>query len=279
MPTIAELLSEARARLAGADAAGDAELLLRHALGWSRGRLIADAHEPAPDAAAATFAGLVAARARGVPVAYLFGRREFWSLDLEVSDAVLVPRPDTELLVERALEALRGRAAPRIADLGTGSGAVGLAIASERPDAEVVLVDVSEAAAAVARRNAAALGLERVCVRIGDWVAPLAEPGGYDLIVSNPPYLASDDPHLEGPGLAHEPRLALVSGPTGLEALSAIAAGAPRFLKGGAPLLLEHGAEQGAAVRALLQASGLAGVETHRDLAGRERVTGGRATG
>ena len=253
----------------------DAELLLAHVLGVDRARLAALGERPLDDTAAGAFAALLARRAGGEPVAYLLGRRDFWTLTLEVGPDVLVPRPETELVVEIALAALAGRPAPAVLDLGTGSGAIGLAIARERPDAAVDLVDASTAALAVAERNRARLGLGNARVLAGDWFG--AVPGRrYDLVAANPPYLAADDPHLAAAELAHEPRLALVAGPDGLEALAAIAAAAPSRLVPGGRLVLEHGATQGAAVRALLEAAGLGEVATRRDLAGHERATAGR---
>lgn len=279
MPTVAEVLGAAREALSGAQAAGDAELLLGHALGWGRSRLLTYPEHPVDPGPLARFTALVNARAAGVPAAYLLGGREFWSLWLELDGQVLVPRPDTETLVELALHCLAGRRAPRIADLGTGSGAVGLALATERPDALVDLVDLSPAAVEVARRNAARLGLERVVVHLGDWYRGLPDGVRYDLLVANPPYLSCDDPHLTGPALAHEPRLALVAGPSGLECLGALIAGAAGRLEAGGWLCVEHGASQGDAVRALCLGAGLRSVTTQRDLAGHERATAGQVTG
>ncbi|MBS0396960.1 MAG: peptide chain release factor N(5)-glutamine methyltransferase, partial [Proteobacteria bacterium] len=224
---------------------------------------------------AAAFAALIERRAAGEPVAYLLGRRDFWTLTLEVGPAVLVPRPETELLVELALALLADRRAPAVLDLGAGSGAIGLAIASERGDAHVDLVESSAAALALAERNRARLGLANARLRAGDWYEPVAGRR-YDLIVSNPPYLAATDPHLAGPELRYEPRAALIAGATGLEALEAIAAGAAAHLVAGGAVLLEHGAEQGAPVRSLLASHGFTEVATRRDLAGHERATGGR---
>jgi release factor glutamine methyltransferase len=252
----------------------DAELLLAHVLGIERGRLVALDDRPLAAAEAGAFEALLARRAQGEPVAYLLGRREFWTLTLEVGAGVLVPRPETELVVEIALETLAGRAAPAVLDLGTGSGAIGLAIARERPDASVDLVDANAASLAVAERNRARLGLGNARLLAGDWFA--AVPGRrYDLVVANPPYLAADDPHLGTAELAHEPVAALVAGPSGLEALAAIAAKAPTHLVPGGRLVLEHGTTQGAAVRALLGDAGFTEVATRRDLAGHERATAG----
>jgi len=211
-------------------------------------------------------------RVQGEPVAYLTGRREFWSLELRVTPAVLVPRPETELLVERAL-ALAPPGAARVADLGTGSGAIALALARERPAWEIVATDVSTAALAVAAENARVLGLGRVDFRAGDWLAPL---GGqtFDLLLSNPPYVAADDPALLA--LAHEPALALTPGHDALHCLRLLARGAAPYLRAGGWLLLEHGADQGPAVRRELVAAGFTHVRSHRDLSAHERSTEGR---
>ena len=252
----------------------DAEVLLADALGVDRARLHVIGDDALAPGVAARFEELVARRASGAPVAYLTGRRDFWSLTLSVDAAVLVPRPETELLVEIGLAHLAGRAAPAVVDLGTGSGAIGLAIASERPDASVDLVDLSPAALAVAERNLAMLGLGNVRCLAGSWYGPVGDRC-YDLILANPPYLGDGDPHLQSPDLQHEPRLALVSGPGGLESLATVTAGAPDHLVPGGLLVLEHGAEQGAAVRSLLSANGFSAVTTRRDLAGLERATHG----
>ncbi|WP_374013321.1 peptide chain release factor N(5)-glutamine methyltransferase [Pseudoxanthomonas koreensis] len=256
-------------------ARADAESLFAHALGKDRAWLFAHATDTLTDAQAADVQALVARRAAGEPVAYLIGRRGFWTLDLEVCADTLIPRPETELLVELALERLDPEAPARVADLGTGSGAVALAIASERPMAAVVATDASPAALAVAQRNAQAHGLGNVWLRRGDWCQAL---GGerFDLVASNPPYIAQDDPHLVQGDLRYEPATALASGSDGLEAIRAIAAAAPAHLVPGGWLLLEHGLDQGVAVRALLQEAGLADVRTVRDLEQRDRVTLGR---
>jgi release factor glutamine methyltransferase len=211
-------------------------------------------------------------RIAGEPVAYLTGRREFWSLDLELTPDVLVPRPETELVVERALEALSGRASPAVLDLGTGSGAIALAIAHERPDADVTATDTSRAALAVAADNARRLGIGNLRMLEGSWFEPV---GGrrFEVVAANPPYVAAGDPALAA--LAHEPLAALVAGADGLEALAAIARAAPAHLQPGGRLVLEHGTRQGAAVRALLEGAGFVDVATRRDLAGHERVTEG----
>jgi release factor glutamine methyltransferase len=273
---IGAALARATARLAGVSTTPrlDAELLLAYLLHADRARLIVLAGEPLCPSIATAFEALVVRREAGEPVAYLLGRRDFWTLTLEVGPAVLVPRPDTELLVEIALESAAGRAAPRLLDLGTGSGAIGLALATERSDAAVDLVDASAAALAMAEANRLRLGLHNARTLLGDWFGPVAGTR-YDVIVSNPPYLATDDPHLSTPGLGHEPPGALVSGPTGLEALAVIAAAAPGHLVADGVVALEHGASQGEAVRELLLAAGFRAVRTRRDLAGLERATQG----
>ncbi|MGC8516976.1 MAG: peptide chain release factor N(5)-glutamine methyltransferase [Steroidobacteraceae bacterium] len=278
-PTLAALLVAARRRLAEAlcaDANGtpqlDAELLLAEVLGRSRAYLAAHP-EALPDAdAQRRFQDLIERRAAGEPVAYLLGRKGFWTFELEVSPAVLVPRPETELLIERVL-ALRPAAHGRVADLGTGSGAIAIALALERPGWTVVASDLSPEALTLARRNAARLAPGRIELHAGSWCAALPA-GAFDLLVSNPPYIAAADPAFGA--LRCEPALALVSGPDGLGALRQIIAAAPAHLTPGGWLLLEHGAAQGEAVADELAARGFVTVRTHRDLAGRERMTEGQ---
>lgn len=253
----------------------DAEWLLRHVLDVDAAWLVAHARDPLDGARAATFAALVARRAAGEPVAYLTGRRGFWSLDLCVGPGVLIPRPETERLVELALERLPRDHAARVADLGTGSGAIALAIAHERPRARVVAVDASADALAVASGNAARLGIGNVAFREGDWFGPLAGER-FELVASNPPYIIAGDPHLRQGDLRFEPAMALASGSDGLDAIRAIARDASSHLVDGGWLLLEHGHDQGAAVRALLREAGLTQVETARDWEARDRVTLGR---
>jgi release factor glutamine methyltransferase len=272
---VRNLLAAATKRLGGVDARVDAELLFAHALGRPRAWLYAwPEHEPLTSQCE-TFEQLVTARERGEPIAYLIGRREFWSLDLEVTPAVLIPRPETELLVEIALRRMPSDKEIRIADLGTGSGAIALALARERPLARVVATDASAAALDVARRNAARLGVDNVTFAQGDWCAALAG-ANLDLIVSNPPYVASGDAHLQTGDLRHEPRAALVSGSDGLDAIRRIVVDAPAHLDAGAWLLIEHGWDQAARVRALFESHGYTDVSSILDGAGHERVTLGR---
>ena len=271
----ADALAALRERLAGGSgsAALDAEILVAKALGVSRAALAADPGRALRAEELLTLESLARRRLAGEPVAYLTGRREFWSLELEVTPDVLVPRPETELLVERTLAAIAGAGRPAVLDLGTGSGAIALAVASARPDAVVTATDASAAALAVARRNALRLGLPNLRFVEGAWYAPIAG-ARFDAIASNPPYVAAGDVSLVA--LAHEPMLALAAGREGLEALAEVVAGARAHLVPGGALLVEHGSGQGAAVRRLCADAGLEGIETLADLAGHDRVTEGR---
>jgi release factor glutamine methyltransferase len=276
--TVGAALTRATQRLlvAGSSngaAALDAQLLLGHVLGFTRAQLVAHPERLLEPAAAARFLLLLERRAAGEPVAYLTGWREFWSLPLAVTDAVLVPRPETELLVERAL-ALLPRGAASVADLGTGSGALALALASERRQWRLVATDLSPAALALAHRNAQALGLPGIEFRHGEWYGALPPGERFDLLLSNPPYVAADDPALHS--LRHEPRLALTPGGDGFAALGRLVRGAAAHLKEDGWLLLEHGATQGAQLRAELVLHGFRHVRSHRDLAGHERATEGQ---
>ena len=274
-PTVASRLRAAAHRL-GEDGRAEAETLLAHAAGASRAWLYAHADDRLPADAAARFEALIAARIAGTPVAHLTGRRGFWTFDLAVSPDTLIPRAETERLVELALARLPPDRPLWVLDLGTGTGAIALALAAERPAARVVAVERSPGAAAVARGNAAALGLAaRVSVREGDWFDPVAGER-FDLIASNPPYIEDDDPHLSRGDLRFEPRTALASGADGLDDLRRIANAAPAHLAPGGWLLLEHGWRQGEAVRTLLRAAGFVDVYTALDLEARERVTLGR---
>jgi release factor glutamine methyltransferase len=273
---VRELLARASARIGGDGARLEAELLLAHALGVTRAKLYAWP-ELVPDVDARTrFERSVEARASGEPVAYLLGHREFRKLDLAVSHAVLIPRPETERLVELALECIAADRDMRVADLGTGSGAIALAIASERPRARVLATDASTDALAVARANAERLALGNVTFAQGDWCDALGD-ARFHVIVSNPPYIAESDPHLDAGDLPREPRAALASGADGLDAIRQIVACAPSNLEPDGWLLLEHGWDQASRVRALLERAGFVDVESARDDAGHERVTFGRA--
>ncbi|HGM6773199.1 peptide chain release factor N(5)-glutamine methyltransferase [Stenotrophomonas sp. PSU-St15] len=276
-PSLRQVVADASARLGGIDARHEAELLLLHVLERPRSWLFAHATDPLPATAQAAFEALLARRAAGEPVAYLTGRRGFWTLDLRVDAATLIPRPETELLVELALERLPSDRPLSVADLGTGSGAIALALASERPLAQVLATDASPGALAMAARNAAHHELRNVRFAEGgqDWYAPL-QGARFALIASNPPYIASEDPHLQQGDLRFEPASALASGIDGLDDIRRIVAGAPEHLQPAGWLLIEHGWDQGAAIRTLFDAAGFADVQTQQDLEQRDRVTLGR---
>jgi release factor glutamine methyltransferase len=275
--TVATALADARRR---GVASLDAQLLLARLLATTRTRLIAGDERALTPAESSQWQDALERRLAGEPVAYLLGEKEFHGLCLEVDRAVLVPRPETELLVDWASEAIvaRGRersdraGAIRVVDLGTGSGAIALALKHAHPEIDVAASDVSASALAVARRNARRLALAVELVE-GSWWQAL-ENRQFDIALANPPYIAADDPHLAM--LRHEPAIALTPGGNGLGALRAIVAGAARPLVAGGWLLLEHGFAQAAAVRDLLAGAGFTDVETRRDLTGHERATGGR---
>ena len=273
--TIGALLAEGAAHLgaSGADApALDAELLLAHAVGTRRARLKSHPEQIPDDAARLRYAELIDRRARGEPLAYIVGYKDFWTLRLAVTPAVLVPRPETELLVERALALQSESAAARVLDLGTGSGAIALALASERPHWQMTATDVSQDALEVARANAASHTLTHVELLQGDWFSPVGTRR-FDLVVSNPPYIGADEPELAAPALGYEPRGALSPGADALASLRAIVQAAPPHLEHGGWLLLEHGTAQADAVARELVVRGFRHVRSHRDLAGHERMT------
>lgn len=273
MPTIESLLNQIdlpdspSARL-------DAELLLAFCLGKSRGYLRTWPEKNLSDEQQAQFAQLMARRKQGEPVAYLLGQQGFWSLDLEVAPHTLIPRPDTELLVETAL-ALLPATPLKALDLGTGTGAIALALACERPGWRLTGVDRIEEAVALAARNAQRLGMANARFLRSSWFTALAGER-YQLIVSNPPYIASDDQHLAQGDVRFEPLSALVAGADGLDDIRLIIAQAPDYLEAQGWLMLEHGFDQAAAVRDLLRQGGFTAVESRRDLAGHERISLGR---
>jgi release factor glutamine methyltransferase len=272
--TIAAALSDARQKIDRLDA----EALLAHLLQKERSYLRAWPEQTLDETLLARFNDLVVRRQQGEPLAYLTGWREFWSLLLQVSPATLIPRPETELLVEEALKIIPQDANWRIADLGTGAGAIALAIASERPDCEVVATDISPAALEVAQANAERLNLNHVVFRHGSWHEALKPDERFHLIASNPPYVAADDAHLQHDGLPSEPQTALTPGDDGLAAIRIIIEQMQSHLREPGWLLLEHGYDQGAEVRALLQQQGYSEVITRRDLGNNERMTQGRLT-
>jgi len=273
--SVGRLLVEARQRLGASPTAPlEAEILLMHLLQVDRAWLFANREHELPARQSDAFRRLIQRRTHGEPIAYLTGVREFWSLPLRVTPDVLIPRPETELLVETALAFLPPHASWRVADLGTGSGAVAIAIAIERPACEIHATESSAAAIAVARANVDALAKGRVTLHRGSWLEPLS--GRFHLIVSNPPYVAEGDRHLETGDCRFEPRMALTPGPDGMAAIRQIARDAPSHLEPGGLLAFEHGYDQGAAARSLLRELGYCQVATRRDLEGRERVTSGR---
>lgn len=274
MTTLANAIRDAASRLSGDASHLEAELLLAHAMQRPRSWFYAHASDvmAAPDGLA--FEALLRRRLHGEPVAQITGRRGFWSLDLAVTADTLIPRPETELLVELALDRMPRAEPMRVLDLGTGTGAIALAVASERALAEVTATDASAAALAVATANAREAGLP-VRFLPGDWFGAVPREH-FDLVLSNPPYLADGDPHLQQGDLRFEPRSALASGADGLDAIRAICDGVASHLAPGGWLLVEHGLEQGESVRALFRAAGLEQVATERDLEHRDRVTLGR---
>nr|WP_298728843.1 peptide chain release factor N(5)-glutamine methyltransferase [uncultured Steroidobacter sp.] len=256
----------------------DAELLLEYVTGLSRTNFRANPERELPAAAGWSFQQLVKRRAQGEPVAYIRQQQEFWSLLLEVSPAVLIPRPETELVVERVLAHINKEAPVRVADLGTGSGAIAVAIASERPQAQLSAIDASKDALELASRNIGRLQLTNVALLHGSWFAPIAGQK-FDVIASNPPYIAQDDPDLTPDVRKFEPIMALISGRTGFEALDVLIREAPTHLESGGWLVLEHGWKQAEGVRQRLVRQGFVHVRSHADLAGHERVTEGQWPG
>lgn len=271
--TLRKAITELQGTSAG-DPALEASLLLAHALGRPRTWLFAHPEEAVAPRLRERFAGLLARRLAGTPIAYLTGEREFWSLPIRVTPHTLIPRPETEMLIERALHLVKSAHA-RVADLGTGSGAVSAALASEHPGWHIVATDTSEAALATAQQNFSRLGLANCETRRGDWLAAVADDR-FDLIASNPPYVADFDPHLAEGDVRAEPREALAAGPDGMDALRRIIKEAPHHLTLGGWLVLEHGWDQGSRVRELLHITGFDAILTSRDLAGLDRVTEGR---
>ena len=253
----------------------EAAVLLTHVLGVTRAHLHTRPEQVLRESQLRDYFDLVARRKAGEPVAYLIGRREFWSMDLLVNQHTLIPRPETELLVELALTRIPPQAEFDILDLGTGSGAIALAIAGERPRCRITATDVSSQALDVARANAERLNLLNVAFREGSWFTPFRDHQ-FDIILSNPPYVAEGDPHLTEGDLPAEPRRALVAGPSGMEMLTTIAQQALRHLRAGGWLLMEHGYDQGAGVAALLSKAHYHHVRTWRDPAGNERITSGQ---
>lgn len=276
MPTSGELLTCALGVLGEKHGSArlDAEVLLAHTLDKPRTHLRAWPEHPVDDDQSLRYRELIGRRADGEPVAYLIGTREFWSLSLEVTPDTLIPRPETELLVEVAISLLPAGERSAVADLGTGTGAVAAAIATERPACTVIATDASRRALAVAARNMARLGLDNVTLREGDWCDALAGER-FALIVSNPPYVPREDPHLHRGDVRFEPPEALCAGDDGLDAIRVISATAAAHLLPGGALAVEHGHDQGPAVREIFARHGYRDVRGHQDLSGNDRVVAG----
>jgi release factor glutamine methyltransferase len=271
---IRELLAEGRRQLAE-QSVGDleAEILLGEVLGVDRAWLYANPENQPEPGQAAEYRELIGRRKNGIPLAYLTGTREFWSLPLKVTEDVLIPRPETELLVETALAFIPADAAWRIADLGTGCGAVALAIAHERPHCEIHATEYSKAALEVAKENGRAIAPGRVQFHAGSWLSPLS--GKFQLLVSNPPYVASNDPHLQQGDCRFEPADALTPGRDAMAAIRHIANESLHYLEDGGMLVFEHGCDQGAEARQILVVLGYRDIRTNKDLEQRDRVTSG----
>ncbi|HET9048373.1 MAG TPA: peptide chain release factor N(5)-glutamine methyltransferase [Chiayiivirga sp.] len=272
---VAELIRKAEDYLCVDDARRELERLLEHALDTDRAWLFAHPEHELGEDERARLASLLHRRQQGEPLAYVLGHVGFWTLDLAVSPATLIPRPETELLVEEALERIPDGRTCHVADLGTGSGAIALALASERRQATVLATDTSPDALRIAQANAVRNGIENVEFRLGDWFDPV-QGERFHLLASNPPYIAEGDPHLDRGDLRFEPAIALACGADGLTAIRHIIAHAPAHLEKDGWLLLEHGFEQGDAVRALMRQAGFTQTNSRRDLEARERVTLGR---
>ncbi len=273
---IEHALQQGRRRLIASDSANiDTSVLLCSALQCPQSRLYAHPEYALSAEQQQTFNALISLRESGEPVAYLINSKEFWSMRLKVTTDTLIPRPETEILVETALDLIAQGSDSSILELGTGTGAISLALASVRPLLRITATDISEAALLVARTNARAHRINNIVFEQADWFA-LKKPHSYDMIISNPPYVCADDPHLEQGDVYFEPRHALVSGKEGLDDLRIIISHARRFLKQAGYLLLEHGFEQGAAVRALFKCNQFHSVVTIKDDNGLERVSLGR---
>lgn len=275
MATVKELLAHGTSRLRGVESARlECEILLAQALGVGRAFLFAHPEQTVGDRETKDYKRLIERRQSGEPVAYITGVREFWSLPLRVTPDVLIPRPETEILVEAALARIPSGRRLRIAELGTGSGAIALAVASERPECEIHASDISTGALEVARKNALDLGCSNVQFHLGSWFEPHA--GSFDMVLSNPPYVAAGDPHLALGDLPFEPQTALVSGPDALSAARTIVMEAPRRLRPGGWLIFEHSFDSGVEARRTMHEAGFREVQTLKDHVRNDRVTLGR---
>ena len=274
IPTFENLLSQSLNTLAPSSSSArlDAEVLLSAAVGCDRAYLVAHSDKLVDRSQLTNFNALLSRRQQGEPVAYILGHKEFWSLPIKTTSNTLIPRPETEHLVEQALARLPIDSDAMVFDLGTGSGAVAIAIAAERPGTRIIAVDICAKALAVAEDNARTLALLNISFRQGNWYAPLADLRA-DLIVSNPPYVRDDDPHLDKGDIAHEPALALRGGKTGMDEIEKIARGGKHHLQAKGSLIMEHGFDQGTAVRACLQGQDYLNIVTTKDYSGLDRIT------
>ena len=275
MATVKELLAQGTSRLRGVESARlECEILLAQALGVGRAFLFAHPERVISDEEKKNYELLMERRHSGEPVAYITGVREFWSLPLRVTPDVLIPRPETEILVEAALARIPSGQRMRIAELGTGSGAIAIAVASERPECEIHASDISAGALEVARKNALDLGCSNIAFHLGSWFEP--HTGSFDMVLSNPPYVAAGDPHLALGDLPFEPETALVSGPDALSAARTIVTQAPGMLNPGGWLIFEHSFDSGVEARRAMGDAGFLEVETRKDHVRNDRVTLGR---
>jgi len=273
--TIKDLLYEAENKLTNSGSARlDAEVLLCNVMDFDRSKLYSSSGSFVTTDSVNQYRSLIQERQSGKPVAYLTGTREFWSMEFEVNEHTLIPRPETECLVETALKLIPDNANLDIADLGTGSGAILIAIASERPRCKIIATDICDHALAVAVKNTVRLGVNNIQFIKSDWYANME--GSFDVIVSNPPYIRNDDEHLHGDGITYEPEPALCGGVDGLDAIRNIISNAGRYLNKGGWLVIEHGFDQAQAVRSLLKNNGFINIKTRRDYAGVDRVTMGK---
>ncbi len=274
MPTILELLKQARSRLNGQEAAQEAEYLMEAQCGISRSHQFIHPDEELSERQCQQFDSALKRRIAGEPLAYVTGTRGFWDMELQVTPDVLIPRPDTECLVEQALQRIPIDSCWQVADMGTGSGAIALALAHERPQCEIIATDLSMAALVIAKKNARIQATKNICFAAGSWFQPIKNRL-FEMIVCNPPYIPVDDPHLKQGDLPAEPEHALISGVDGLDAIRQIISDSMLHMKPGGYLLLEHGYDQAGAVIELLQHAGYKKIFTQKDYGGNDRVSGG----
>ncbi len=274
MTDIQSTLAKASAKLAETSDSAllDAEILLCHVLDKTRSHLRAWPEKKLSTSHSQQFLKLSKQRQQGVPIAYLTGHKEFWSLDFKVDPAVLIPRPDTELLIELSLELLVSKASPQIIDLGTGSGIIAIALATERPDIKAIAADFSEQALNIARQNSAMHQVKNIQFIHSNWFANVP-PHKFDLVISNPPYIDGNDPHLSQGDVRFEPDSALIAKDQGLKDIKIITGNARQYLKQHGTLLIEHGCDQQSAVQAIFDSYQYTSIKTHTDLSGNPRVT------